>query len=333
MNGRVIKRYNDTKQRDEIIALPYVLRNKFDLRIFDEKGVSYLTQFRDMRWFLLCRPQQTIQRSDKFDIYLYANRHIEDKKGVLGIGARGIEQYKFYYWSVKDNEKPYVIKTSYDGEKQHLIVPTECLKHGGLIFQSLNGCTPRHYVMPLYANENWTRLVDVNYSPGLVYQCFKIAVEHRVPFTQFYPLHYAVKHSDNLYDLYKKVVADRSYSKTDKYVSLHRFANEFGFEWILMPKRFWQRQYDQAIELIENSCFINTSTEKQLLRRAVSYLFSHKLPEPPRGRGNEGVKEILRYMNGNKQMLPITDENISSIEKLYRSKEWISKLLSIFENN
>ena len=289
-----------------------------------------------MRWFPLGRPQNAIQQCDEFSIYLYANRQIKGEKiGVLDIGSKGVDQYRFYYWKVDNETQPSFIETSYDKEQQRLVVPTECLTNGGLIFQSLNGCTPRHYVTPIYANNNWILLTNPPYSDTLIYKCYKIAVSHKVPFTQFYPLHRAITSLTTLRALYDNVMADKNFSKTEGFTELHRFANEFCFEWILLPQSFWRRaNKQQVVKLLQHSSFIQNSTDKQLLRRLVEIYLNTKLQDGAQVR-KQNIARTFRYMRGMKrdpQMIPASIENVEAIKCLYESNEWINDLLVVLEN-
>ncbi|MEE0236940.1 MAG: hypothetical protein UD961_12405 [Bacteroidales bacterium] len=336
LNGNVIKRYNDTIQGEQKISLPYILRNKFSLRIFGKEGVNYITNFRNIRWFNLGQPQYTSRQCDEFDIYLYANRQVKGEKiGTLDIGSKGIDQYKFYYWDVSNETKPCIIETSYDNEKQRLIIPTECLKNGGMIFQSLNGCCPRHYVTPIYAKTHWTLLTNPVYSDNIIYKCFKTAVEHKVPFTQFYPLHRAVMNTTTLRALYDNFMSDKNLCNTEGYVQLHRFSNEFSFEWILLPQSFWRKvNKQQAIKFLQHSCFIQNSADRQLLRRLVDIYLNIKLQDGIQVR-KQNIAKTFRYMRGMKkdpQIIPVSDESVETIKCLYESSEWINDLLVVLEN-
>lgn len=337
LNGNVIKRYNDTINNEQKISLPYILREDFNLRIFDKDGVNYPSHFRNMRWFPLGRPQNAIQQCDEFSIYLYANRQIKGEKiGVLDIGSKGVDQYRFYYWKVDNETQPSFIETSYDKEQQRLVVPTECLTNGGLIFQSLNDCTPRHYVTPIYANNKWILLTNPQYPDSLIYKCYKIAVTHKVPFTQFYPLHRAITNLTTLRALYDNVMADKNFSKTEGFAELHRFANEFCFEWILLPQGFWRKaDKRQVVKLLQHSSFIQNSTDKQLLRRFVEIYLNTKLQDGVQVR-RQNIARTFRYMRGTRkdpQMIPASIENVEAIKCLYESNEWINDLLVVLENN
>lgn len=336
LNGNVIKRYNDTIQGEQKISLPYILRNKFSLRIFGKEGVYDITNFRNIRWFNLGQPQYTSCQCDEFDIYLYANRQVKGEKiGILDIGSKGIDQYRFYYWDISNETQPCIIETSYDNEKQHLIIPTECLKNGGIIFQSLKECCPRHYVTPIYGKTHWTLLTNPVYPDNIIYKCFKTAVEHNVPFTQFYPLHRAVINTTTLRALYDNFMSDKSLCNTEGYAQLHRFANEFSFEWILLPQSFWRKaNKQQAVKFLQHSYFIQNSADRQLLRRLADIYLNIKLQDGIQVR-KSNISKTFRYMRGMKkdpQIIPVSDKSVETIKCLYESSEWINDLLVILEN-
>lgn len=336
LNGNIIKRYNDSTQCEQKISLPYILRKEFNLRVFNNNGVGYINDFKNIRWFPLDRPQNAVQQCEEFSIYLYANRQIRNEKiGVLDIGSKGVEQYKFYYWKVDEETQPRLIETLYDQEKQHLVIPTECLKNGGMIFQSLNGCTPRHYVTPIYAETRWRLLINPPYQDSLIYKCYKIAVAHKIPFTQFYPLHKAVNSVKNLRTLYDNVMSDRNLSEKDRCIELHRFANEFCFEWILLPYSFWKKiDKQQIIKLLQYSNFIYNSMDKQLLGRFLNIYLDGNLHNNIQIR-KQNIANIFKYMRGTQndpQIIPISDRNVEIIKSLYDTNEWIFDLLEKFEN-
>ena len=332
--NRVIKRYNDNDiDNKERIKLPYILRDKFGLKVFDKFGVKNISSFRDFQWFI---PASTIQVCDEFDMYMYIDRQVKNEPiGVLDIGPRGWDQYKFYYWSVDMNEPPQQVTTSYDYEKKHLIVSTELIQNKkGLIFQSLEGCAPRHYVKAICGvtgRTNSKELVE------LAYKCYKMAILHNVTFTLFDPLKMVVENIEDLRDFYKLAVADKSCSKAEIYKNLHKLANEFGFEWFLLPHRFWRRtsiDKEQAMKFLQSSNFIRTSIDKQLVGRFLPIYLNQNLKEGVQVR-KQSIAKTFRYMRGLKkdpQMIPASKENVEAIKCLYESNEWINDLLVVFEN-
>lgn len=332
--NRVIKRYNDNDiDNKERIKLPYILRDKFGLKVFDKFGVKNISSFRDFQWFI---PASTIQVCDEFDMYMYIDRQVKNEPiGVLDIGPRGWDQYKFYYWSVDMNEPPQQVTTSYDYEKKHLIVSTELIQNKkGLIFQSLEGCAPRHYVKAICGvtgRTNSKELVE------LAYKCYKMAILHNVTFTLFDPLKMVVENIEDLRDFYKLAVADKSCSKAEIYKNLHKLANEFGFEWFLLPHRFWRRtsiDKEQAMKFLQSSNFIRTSIDKQLVGRFLTIYLNQNLKEGVQVR-KQSIAKTFRYMRGLKkdpQMIPASKENVEAIKCLYESNEWINDLLVVLEN-
>ena len=332
--NRVIKRYNDNDiDNKERIKLPYILRDKFGLKVFDKFGVKNISSFRDFQWFI---PASTIQVCDEFDMYMYIDRQVKNEPiGVLDIGTRGWDQYKFYYWSVDMNEPPQQVTTSYDYEKKHLIVSTELIQNKkGLIFQSLEGCAPRHYVKAICGvtgRTNSKELVE------LAYKCYKMTILHNVTFTLFDPLKMVVENIEDLRDFYKLAIADKSCSKAEIYKNLHKLANEFGFEWFLLPHRFWRRtsiDKEQAMKFLQSSNFIRTSIDKQLVGRFLTIYLNQNLKEGVQVR-KQNIARTFRYMRGMKrdpQMIPASIENVEAIKCLYESNEWINDLLVVFEN-
>ncbi len=337
LGNQLIKRYNDNYiQSKERIKLPYVLRDKFGLKVFDEDGVKTIANFKDFRWFI---SDDTVHRCDEFDVYLYIDRQAKNEPiGVFDIGAKGVEQYKFYYWSVETNTRPMAIEASYDYDRELLVIPIECLNNGkGLIFQSLDSCCPRHYLRAICGGKIARIVTD-----ELIHKCYEVAVQHKVPFSQFHPIREAVKDIDKLRELYKRVMNRNSNRKT-LYADLHRFANEFGFEWALLPHRFWRKKSidkEQAVLFMQNSSFVHTSSDKQRFGEFLKiYLTTSNVFETIDMRGRRDMTPILQYMRGDKKIIPVPykrpeiEEYIKVIKSLYESNEWISNLLRIFRNN
>ena len=233
-------------QFDNRIEIPYILRDKFVLRVFDDNGVNRPVYLKKQRWFKIGHPATAQLVQDGFNIYMYRDFQVRNAPiGTLNIYDKCVEQYKFFYWSVKLDAEPEQIDVSYDKTTRQLFVSQDRLnRKSGMIFQSLKDNTPRHYAVPLY-KERWTTLVDRIYDDDLFFKCYCVAVEHKVPFTQFYPLHKAVTNIEWIKKLLGNIVNSTLFDEKDVYVDLHRFANEFCFEWLLLPKNFWSG-FDRA---------------------------------------------------------------------------------------
>lgn len=341
---RPIKRrelcFNNIFLEDELnydrIRVPYNLRDKFSLRIFDETGVRKPTDFKNQRWFKYGHPKDAGVKCGEYDIYLYEN----DKKNGNVLKVNGnIDQYKFYYWSIENATEPELLDVSYNASKQELTIPMDKLEGGkGMIFQSLKACFPRHYVTPFYGNQRWDIMADKTYSDDLVLKCYKIAVEHGVPFTQFPPLCNTIKNIEWLQTLFINIMKDGKFRNKGWFANLHRFANEFCFEWALLPKIFWTKSMNEGldspcrinrelvIKFLQSSNFITNTDDKFLFGCFLEQYLRSGIPKGSRGK-------IAKYMRGDKkeyQMIPFNegniDINIKTIELLYSKDFKITEL-------
>jgi hypothetical protein len=104
----------------------------------------------------------------------------------------------------------------------------------GIVFQSIKGnLRPRHYFKPIYGKKynRGYRMDDV--------KCFDIASEHKIPYQTFNCL--TKLFDDNIqYNLkvfLMKVINSREWHLSyEDCSSLHRFAEEYGFDWIMMSR-------------------------------------------------------------------------------------------------
>jgi hypothetical protein len=135
--------------------------------------------------------------------------------------------------------------------------------------------------------------------------------------------------------LYDNFMSDKNLCNTEGYAQLHRFSNEFSFEWILLPQSFWRKvNKQQAIKFLQHSCFIQNSADRQLLRRLVDIYLNIKLQDGIQVR-KQNIAKTFRYMRGMKkdpQIIPVSDESVETIKCLYESSEWINDLLVVLEN-
>ncbi len=345
---RPIKRrelcFNNIFLEDELnydrIRVPYNLRDKFSLRIFDETGVRKPTDFKNQRWFKYGHPKDAGLKCGEYDIYLYEN----DKKNGNVLKVNGnIDQYKFYYWSIEYETEPELLDVSYNASKQELTIPMDKLDGDkGMIFQSLKACFPRHYVTPFYGNQRWDNMANKTYSDNLVLKCCNIAMEHSVPFTQFPPLCNTIKNIAWLQTLFINIMKDGKFRNKGWLANLHRFANEFCFEWALLPKIFWTKSMNEGldspcrinrelvIKFLQSSNFITNLDDKYLYGRFLDQYLRHDLPKFPRGK----IANILKYMRGSEkkkdpQMIPVSENNIKTLEYIYGQEFEIKELYKI----
>ena len=113
-------------------------------------------------------------------------------------------------------------------------------KHG-IIFQSLKDVTPPNYVYPFYPkNVPWLLLANPVFNDEVMMASLRVAAEHKIYFSQFYPLRKLFDRYDYGKDLVKFVMTYlRKYNQKQDFIAMHRFAYEFSFDWFLLPWKFW----------------------------------------------------------------------------------------------
>ena len=329
-NGELVERL-DGNHTDRF-QLPYILRDKFSLRIFGEDGVVYPqiptnTIFIN-NYFDHCRQLGSQNQQEHFSLYMYT------RNNRIKIDSNEIEQYNFYYWDVSCKNNPEKLVIRYDESQCEFIIPDDKLNNGGIIFQSLKDCTTRYYIKPMYgANVGWNALTNRIYNYDLFIKCYQVAIEHKIPFSQFYPLHKLVNKQEWTIKLLKNIIENKQYklSKQDCR-DLHRFANEFLFEWILIPNvmrlRFDKKYGESIKKLLKESLFATNYNDWYYLDRFVDCYKKIDL----RGRTSE-VACILNYIKGTNSILPVNDvtTNIRVLETLHKTQGIIYKLYKVFE--
>lgn len=228
------------------IDIPIILRNNFEVRTIDAQGVERKVCGKEiyMKYdFNVSHPADSSSNfySDTlngFRYYVMANLHVPGSLGTIQLETSPA-QYKFYYWSMLAGENPVLLHQTFDEETKLLRIDTGALEknRSGIIFQSLKGVTPRHYIRPLYGEDSIIR------SNGIRVKCFDVASEHEIPFIVFPCLKDIFEKLDPctfLAGFWVELMRARGWNlKNQDFRSLHRFANEFLFDWIMIPRRLW----------------------------------------------------------------------------------------------
>lgn len=264
---------------------------------------------------------------DDSNAKIYIPYALKDRFSMSVFGKDGVKEYMFTDYrldgrqTIELKEINTTLYKYYDCEKNEKI---SCAKMGEKSFHSLKNSLSRHYFK--IGNE-WNNEYKIEY----VIECFKISSLHNIPFSQFEPLTKLIEDSkknySNLIDISKlflKSIAENYEDLDEKiFIDLHRLANEFGFEWILMPKSLWRTHgvnKDFLVRLLETSPFAKSSYSKEFLKDISKLLVCESIDlSKITGLNNPNILKCIR-VSGNDDMNSYilnnhTKENI--IEELY----------------
>ena len=184
------------------------------------------------------------------------------------------------------------------------------LKEEGIVFQSLkDNDSPRHYAMPIIKNnddEDWGDDDwgddDDNDDDGQeidVLRCYETVAEHKTYFFLFAPLLKTIANRTQVKDILLPLMRKRQWQLTDNDVeNLYRFAMQFHFDWMLLPREMWQQQIAEAADSEE---------EREAMAHAVTDFF-RKTPKATDERERTSLADFVkRYW---------TFDNYPEIEKV-----------------
>lgn len=233
-----IRRYDGSRG---MVEIPFVLRHNFEVRTINENGVSRTKCGEDV-YMRFDTDDVIIDNENGFKYYNTTKRYnlaCSNPENVEIQLETGPAEYRFYYWSMEVGEEPVLLEQVYDEGTKKLTVDTSYLakNKSGIVFQSLRGVSPRHYITPVEGSKR---------SQRYEVKCFEVACEHEIPFQVFPCLKDIFLKSkdshdfDNLGRFWVDFMRKRKWAPVGKDLkNLHRFAYEFLFDWILIPKRFW----------------------------------------------------------------------------------------------
>lgn len=207
-----------------LVVIPHLLRNNFSVREINDTGVKHTS----------C---SNLSEDSRIRYYLFNDRNSSKatKRNEVQLETTP-EQYRFYFWSTKKSENPILIPQTFDEDTKVLSLDLSMLKanESGIVFQSVKGnLRPRHYFKPIYGKKynRGYRMDEV--------KCFDLASEHGIPYQTFDCLT-KLFNDDVQYKLkvfLMKVINSRDWHLSYKDCSsLHRFAEEYGFDWIMMSR-------------------------------------------------------------------------------------------------
>ena len=266
-----IKRYDGSRGTVEI---PFFLRKNFEVRTIDDKGVSR-SKCGDDLYMRFDQNETIVDNVNGFKYYITTDRYIQKTPNPKEVSIQletGPSEYRFYYWSMNVGEDPVLLEQDYDMENKILTVNTSYLakNKSGIVFQSLKGVSPRHYIQPVYGTKR---------APRCEVKCFEVASEHEIPFQLFPCLTEIFSTSRNSFDFenlsrfWADLMLRRLWRPSGKDLrNLHRFASEFLFDWILIPKRFWRSKMLRN-DYLRDKFDIDISMKTPLCRDVMTKLF------------------------------------------------------------
>jgi hypothetical protein len=163
-------------------------------------------------------------------------------------------------------------------------------------------------------------------------KCFAIASEHGIPYQTFKCLKDIFGKSttiDSLMNFMKEFMESKSWklSQSD-YKNLQRFASEFLFDWIMVPRRWWIRimrsKFDKECQNVICKLFRSapylTHADKQYLEQIISVYWSIKVNEWTHRRDNRNSGNILmqciRNANGDYSSFDSDIETSTHIDRI-----------------
>lgn len=271
-NGKSVTYYS---QKDDIY-IPLINCDKFSVRDFSKDGVKEYhmpqisTAYYSFPTFESTKLSRESYALEKNASELTPDVPLDYLKVYV---ARPLDTVKdLYAWNYKD--APVSVANFSE------------LKGDGIVFQSLIvDDSPRDYALPLIkkVNAGWggkKAQIVVN-----VLEAFETAAEHKTYFFLFNPLIKCIATGRQIEDIAIPLILSRNYqlSKGD-YEHLHRFAVQFHFDWMLLPREKWLNAINEAV------C---SDEEKAKLSDAIIELFRH-IPKCTDEREEECREEFLR---------------------------------------
>ena len=275
--SRIVSYHRDNEE----IHIPLIDCEQFSVRDFSEDGVrEYQVKSRETAYYSF----PTINH-----IGLGIRNYLEEHSAKdLSVGVP-LDCLKIYITRADDH--PQNLYAWKYGEEPKFVDSLNNAKDADIIFQSLkDNESPRHYACPKINNDDdgWDDDDDWDNDGEKVVisalKCFKTVAEHKIYFFLFEPLIKAIAGRTQIKDIVLPLIKERNYQLTDEDIAhLYRFAMQFHFDWMLLPRELWKCQL---------SDFAANESEHQRLAEAVIDFF-RKTPKCTDGREKECLNEFL----------------------------------------
>lgn len=263
-SGMYLYKNNGICQKTNKIEIPFILQNRYHVMLFGDKpSIKWLGENSNAYYLLDDNNEMKLEYDEFASIILYKWKEVDSISFIeKNINAsKDKEEYKFFYWSKRMNDSPELISTL---DEKGVFRINKNLKgsDGGIVFQSLKGCTPSCYYKLDSKNVDQTGK-EINFD--FMLKCFNMACEHDIYFAVFDELNELLLDPQSL-----PTFVFRQYNENSRidYKNLIRFSAEYVFIWSLLKRYTWidaenrvirmNRDYEKnVIELLryEGKCY------------------------------------------------------------------------------
>ena len=217
---------------EDVVSLPLLSASEYSIRRFDKDGVHRLIPAVDEVNVLF----EGFATETPLNAALYTRSHKENSINYYITKENSGESPKWYAWDYCSEPIPVENPDAWKGD--------------GIVFESYKDVEYiRECVRPVYKQTSFFAI----YPPKGVLSdvdCFDIISDHRTYYILFRPMQRLAARKNFVKELFIPFVQKRAgMLKDTDYTNLYRYAREFLFDWILLPRAEWQ----QAIEKLPNS--------------------------------------------------------------------------------
>lgn len=258
-NGRVIS-YSG---KGEEIGIPLINCNQFSLRDFSEDGVK---EYRIASHNTVYYKFPTINEPN-----IDPKKAFTDSRPVAElIAGIPLDYLKIYIVRLQDESQD-LYAWDYKSEPRSVGSEHE-MQEVGIVFQSMkDNDSPRHYRCPAVTSDDddwgddWGDNDEEAATDKLA--CFETIAEHRVYFFLFKPMLEVVHTGRQITEILLPLLRKREMQLTaDDLRNLYRFALEFHFDWMLLPRDRWTDAINE---------FTNEEKERDQLKEAILLFFGN----------------------------------------------------------
>ncbi|WP_148296605.1 hypothetical protein [Phocaeicola paurosaccharolyticus] len=247
--------------KNDAIHIPLINCEQFSLRDFSENGVrEYQINCKNTVYYNF----MTIDR-----IGLNISSYTQEESISRLTPEIPLDYLKIYITKAMDSKVTNLYAWNYKDDPKAVDCSNE-LKEAGIVYQSLKDNNfPRHYACPTFKtddDDDWWDDDDANSKDEIyVLKCFETISEHKTYFFLFEPMLKTISSRNQIKDIILPLIVKRNYELTDKDVkNLYRFAIQFHFDWMLLPRDLWNDQIEQ---------FTKVGEQRALLKDAIIRFF------------------------------------------------------------
>lgn len=324
---KMVLSFNDkpiyvTFDKDKIIEIPIVNSDCMSIYTIDADGKKTLPKqnvgFCDFEEEISWIKSNTHLPIEQGNIkYIVGN---QEKDYGIGLGKvrvsrEFVSEYQFYYWSMRKTDSPIQLKTQYDDVDEVMTLEMTYHNRSGIIFQSLRNLNPPRYWLPNIHKAK--SFYEFNIDTDTKIKCIDIAIDHHIYFKMFEPLYSLIPESTGLKDneivkLFYQYAESKNNNISEKeYEGLHRFADEFMFDWLFLQRRAWtdackmgEEKKQLARKLFQSNTKLKNKSlaERVAHQRIVETYWSGGYPnildnERWKPKGRKVDSQAIRFMN------------------------------------